>query len=123
MLKERIRKNNVTPSEEASKQGGILKLNNKCEVTIFGSRYTLRSDSDDVYTRQLAAFVNQKMTDLAANTKGVELSKLAIFTAVNIAHELLQLKKQQKETDAAMSRKTRSLIESIEQQFEEFRPG
>ena len=120
MSKEKSRKNNSA----SSKDSGNLKLqfNNKCEVEIFGHRYTLCSDSDDAYTRQLAALVDQKMTELAGKTNGVELSKLAVFTAVNIAHELLQLKKQQKETDAVISRKTRGLIESIEEQFEEFRP-
>jgi len=118
MLKERIRKNSATPNKETD----ILKLSNKCEVEIFGQKYILRSDSDDTYTRQLAALVDQKMTELAAKTKGVELSKLAIFTAVNIAHELLELKKQHKETEAVVSRKTCDLIESIEEQFEEFRP-
>ncbi|MBI3358626.1 MAG: cell division protein ZapA [Nitrospirae bacterium] len=92
-------------------------------MEIFGHRYALRSDSDDTYTRQLAALVDQKMIELAANAKGVELAKLAIFTAVNIAHELLQLKKQHKETEAVISRKTRGLIDSIEEQFEEFKPG
>ncbi len=117
MSKERIKKNSSTPST------GILKLNNKCEVEIFGQKYVLRSDSDDNYTRQLAEFVDKKMTELSANAKGVELSKLAIFTAVNIAHELVQLKKEHKENEAVITRKTRGLIDSIEQQFEEFRPG
>jgi len=120
MSKEKIRKNNAAPSPV---NGALqLQLNNRCEVEIFGQRYILRSDSDDAYTRQLAAFVDRKMTELAANAKGVELSKLAIFTAVNIAHELLEIKKQHKETDAVISRKTRGLIETIEEQFEEFRP-
>ena len=118
MLKERIRKSNAVSSQNA----GTLIFNNKCDVEIFGQRYTLRSDSDDAYTRQLAAFVDQKMNELSASARGVELSKLAIFAAVNIAHELLQLKKQTKETDAVISRKTRGLIDSIEEQFEEFKP-
>jgi len=119
MLKERVRKNNAT----RSKNTGALNLNNRCEVEIFGQKYILRSDSDDAYTRQLAALVDRKMTELSANTKGVELSKLAIFTAVNIAHELIQLQQEHKETEAIISRKTRGLIESIEDHFEEFRPG
>jgi cell division protein ZapA len=118
MLKAKVRKNNVTQGSGT----GSLSLNNKCEVMIFGQKYTLRSDSDDGYTRQLAEFVDQKMTDLSARTKGVELSKLAIFTAVNIAHELIQLKKEFKETETVISRRTRILIDNIEEQFEEFKP-
>ncbi len=121
MLRGKRRPSNASSGESTDPLK--LQLNNRCEVEIFGQRYTLRSDSDDDYTKQLATFVDKKMNELSENAKGVDLSKLAIFTAVNIAHEFFLLKKQFKESETVMSRKTRSLIDSIEQQFEEFRPG
>jgi cell division protein ZapA (FtsZ GTPase activity inhibitor) len=72
---------------------------------------------------QLAAYVDKKMKELSQSAQGVDLSRLAIFAAVNIAHELFLLKKQSKEVESVVTRKTRGLIESIEEQFEEFRPG
>jgi cell division protein ZapA (FtsZ GTPase activity inhibitor) len=120
MLKGRNRQNSAAQNSNANSLK--LQLGNKCEVDIFGHRYTLRSDSDDDYARQLAAFVDKKMNELSENAKGVDLSKLAIFAAVNIAHELFLLRKQSKESETMISRKTRSLIDSIEEQFEEFRP-
>lgn len=47
--------------------------------------------------------------------------KLAILAAINIAHELFQLRSRQKERDAIIGGKTRDIIESIEEQFEEFK--
>lgn len=96
-------------------------MKKKLEVEIFGRRYTLRGDADEAYAKELAAFVDQKMNEMAGHAKGIQLSKLAILTSINLAHELLQLRKQQKEQDAYISGKTRDIIESIEEQFEEFR--
>ncbi|MEK7286754.1 MAG: cell division protein ZapA [Nitrospirota bacterium] len=121
MSRGKSRQNNALFGQSADHSK--LQLNNRCEVKIFGQCYTLRSDSDDQYTRELADFVDKKMCELAESAKGVDLSKLAVFTAVNIAHELFLLKKQFKENETVISRKTRGLIDSIEEQFEEFRPG
>ena len=96
-------------------------MKKKLEVEIFGRRYTLRGDADEAYAKELASFVDHKMNEMAAHAKGIQLSKLAILTAINIAHELLELKKNQKEQDAYISGKTRDIIESIDEQFEEFR--
>lgn len=96
-------------------------MKKKLEVEIFGRRYTLKGDADEAYAKELASFVDQKMNEMAVHAKGIQLSKLAILTAINLAHELLQLKKRQKEQDAYISGKTQDIIESIEEQFEEFR--
>ncbi len=108
-----------------SQNGGLAKveLKNRCQVEVFGRRYTLRSDADEAYAQELAAFVNQKMTELAGGTKTVDFSKVAVFAALNIAHEFFQATKQQKESEAMINRKTRDLIDSIEEQFEEFKPA
>lgn len=115
-----------TPSDPMSgKEAGLskLQLKHKYQVGIFGRQYTLRTDADESYAKKLAALVEKKMKELSENAKGVDLEKLAIFTAINIAHELYQLKKEQEESQAMMEQKTRDLIDSIEEQFEEFRPG
>ena len=97
-------------------------LSHKCEVEILGRPYVLRTDSDEAYTRELAALVDQKMRELVSKVKSTDMAKLAIFAAINIAHELYTLKKQCEENDEIISQKTGDLIESIEEQFEEFRP-
>lgn len=96
-------------------------MKNKLQVEIFGHRYTLRGDADEKYAKELAAYVDRKMTETASHAKGINASKLAILAAINIAHELFQLKRRQKEHDALIGGKTRDIIESIEEQFEEFK--
>ncbi|MFQ5950346.1 MAG: cell division protein ZapA [Nitrospiria bacterium] len=93
-------------------------MKNKIHVEIFGHRYTLKGDADEAYVKELASFVDQKMNEMAAHTPENPLSKLAILTAINIAHEFFQLKARQKEHDAVVGEKTQDLIENIEEQFE-----
>jgi len=104
-----------------SPSAGGASLKNKLQVEIFGHRYTLRGEADDAYAKELASFVDEKMNEMAKHTKGVQMSKLAILAAINIAHELFQTRKKQKERDAVIGGKTRDIIESIEEQFEEFK--
>ncbi|MBI3805105.1 MAG: cell division protein ZapA [Nitrospirae bacterium] len=102
-----------------SREGDALKT--KLQVEIFGHRYTLRGDADEAYAKELAAYVDQKMTEMAGHTRGITPAKLAILAAINIAHELFEARSRQKERDAIIGGKTRDIIESIEEQFEEFK--
>jgi len=94
---------------------------NKLTVGIFGHQYTLKGEADETYARELAAFVDRKMNEMAGHTKGIQPAKLAILAAINISHELFQLKNRQKEKDTCIGRKTKDIIESIEEQFEELK--
>ncbi len=94
---------------------------NKLQVEIFGQRYILKGNADEAYAKELALYVDQKMNETAVHLKGIQPSKLAVLTAMNIAHELFQLKNRQKERETVIGGKTRDIIESIELQFEELK--
>jgi len=94
-------------------------VTNKLQVEIFGNHYTLQGEADSAYTQSLASFVDQKMVDLAGKTQGLHLSKLAVLTAINISHELFQLRNQQAVQRDFIDGKTRDLISNIEDQFED----
>jgi len=98
-------------------------LKNRCRVDIFGRQYTLVSTANEAYAKELAVFVEQKMKELAGTAKGVDLAKLAIVSAINIAYELFELKKQRDENDMDIDKRAGDLIEYIEEQFDEFRPA
>jgi cell division protein ZapA (FtsZ GTPase activity inhibitor) len=59
-------------------------------VEIFGDEYQIASDGDDVADIQrVAAYVDQKMRELAGKQGGsVSKSRLAVWTAMEIAAEL-----------------------------------
>lgn len=60
-------------------------------VEIGGHAYSIRTDLNPDYIRQLARTVDAKMQALARQTETVDTRRLAILTALNLADELQQL--------------------------------
>lgn len=91
-------------------------------VEIFGERYALKGDADPEYVRRLAAVVDRKIREAASQSPGTPLAKLAILAAVNLAHDHLKLIEEASKKDSAIahaSKRTKDLIDSIEEQFED----
>ena len=95
---------------DASKSGSI---------EILGHHYRIKGDVDPVYMDRLARYVDQRMRELAVHAKNATPSKLAVLAAINIAHDLFQLQTQHQGVEATIEKKTKDLIESIEEQFED----
>lgn len=83
-------------------------------VEIFGERYTIQGDSEESYMKELARFVDKVMRDVTDNTKVISRPQIAILAAINIAHELFQLRLRLKETEETIEKKTTAIIKSIE---------
>ena len=88
-------------------------------IEILGQQYKIKGVADQVYLDRLAKYVDQRIRELAGHVKNATPSKLAILTAINIAHDLFQLRAQYQVTEATIEKKTKDLIESIEEQFED----
>lgn len=76
-------------------------------VTIFGREYTLKGDADPDYVRRVAAFVDQRMGEVAKSSAVASTAKVAILAAVNIADELLR--EQQNRLEAVATLEDRSV--------------
>lgn len=61
---------------------------------IAGVPYKLKTSHDDATVQELADFVNQKMTQAIAATKNGSFQNAAVLTAMNLAEELLLLKRK-----------------------------
>ncbi|MEW6324338.1 MAG: cell division protein ZapA [Nitrospirota bacterium] len=99
-----------------------MKTKKPVDVEIFGQRYTLRGDADEPYVRELARYVDKKLRDVSTHAKVSDLARLAILSAINIAHEYYQLRDAQQQHQVAIrqiGRKTRDIIESLEGEFED----
>ena len=87
------------------------------DVEIYGQRYTIRGDADDAYIRRLAHFVDDHMKRLAEGMKTATPSKLAVLTAINLAHQLFESEKKRVQGEADVDRRMETLMESIEEQM------
>lgn len=87
------------------------------EVEIYGQRYAIRGEADDAYIRRLAHFVEDHMKRLADGMKTATPAKLAVLTAVNLAHQLFESEKKRAQGEADVDRRMETLMESIEEQI------
>ena len=72
------------------------------KVTICDEEYTVRSELDPEYTRQVAAHVDQAIKRVLHAGPMVETHKAAILAALAITDELFEAKKQQNELAAKL---------------------
>ena len=67
---------------------------NTIEVIISGREYTLRTEDDPSYVRDLARMVDERLENLASASKTVDSGRLAVLAALNLADEYCRLKKE-----------------------------
>lgn len=60
-------------------------------VSILGRSFTVQSDEDEAYVRQLAAFVDEKMREVRS---GGDSAGVAVLAALHIADELHRLRRE-----------------------------
>jgi cell division protein ZapA len=64
-------------------------------VEIAGQRYPIRSDLDERYIAELAAYVDQKMRAAVTSAPESDMLGLAILAALNIADDVFRARQQQ----------------------------
>ena len=60
------------------------------QVEILGRTYTLRGGDDPQSVKDLAAYVDTRMAEMAEQTNTVDTTRIAILAALNIADELFK---------------------------------
>jgi cell division protein ZapA len=64
-------------------------------VTIYDQVYYLKSDDTDrAYMRDVAAYVDQRMHNIASRTQTVDSFRVAVLSALHIADELMRLRRE-----------------------------
>ena len=69
------------------------------KVEIYDQAYTVRSDGDPEYLKQLAEYVDERMREISSGTLTVDSRKVAILAALYIADELHQLRRIHEQAD------------------------
>ncbi len=87
---------------------------NVVKVTIFGSEYAIRGDTDAEYIRRVAQYVDAKMKEVDESTSVKSSLKVAILAALNIADELFRERAEKKELQVAYERKLQLLASKLD---------
>ncbi len=90
----------------------------RVSVEILGERYVIRGHADPGYIAEVARLVDERMRELQGSARGINRSRLAVLTAINLADELLQERdrdsEERHEFDEVTAR-TRQLITLLDE--------
>jgi cell division protein ZapA len=84
------------------------------KVEIYDQAYTVRSDGDPEYLKQLAEYVDQRMREISSGTLTVDSRKVAILAALYIADELHQLRKAHDQADEQLATRSAECSEMLD---------
>jgi cell division protein ZapA len=85
------------------------------EVEVFGQTFTVNSEDDEEYVRQLASYVDQRMRQVGGSSKTAVPLRVAIMAAMSIADECYKASRRQAEIEEEATRLSSVLVERIEQ--------
>lgn len=91
-----------------------LEASETIKVEIYDQAYTVRSDGDPEYLRQLAEYVDQRMREISSGTLTVDSRKVAILAALYIADELHQLRKAHEQADEQLATRSSECSELLD---------
>ncbi len=84
------------------------------DVDIYGQRYAITGEADEQYVRRLAAYVDEQMRGVAQGLKTTTPSKLAVLTAINIAHQLFESEQGRQHHESDVERRVLGLMDAID---------
>jgi len=82
-------------------------------VQIAGVRYALKTEEDDRWVKAVAAFVDGKIREVQKHTRTVDTQAVAVLTALQIAEELFNERRQSSELRKKIRDKSQSLLEAL----------
>lgn len=84
------------------------------KVEIYDQAYTVRSDGDPEYLKQLAHYVDERMREISSGTLTVDSRKVAILAALYIADELHRLRKIHEQADEQLATRSAECSEMLD---------
>ncbi|MBS1807873.1 MAG: cell division protein ZapA [Acidobacteria bacterium] len=85
------------------------------KVEIYNQIYNIRSrDGDTDRIKELAAFVNSRMNEIAASALTVDSLRLAILAALHIADELYQMKDRRDKLDQEIGERSAECVDLLD---------
>ena len=79
---------------------------NRVNVKIFGEEYTMKSSASPDYMKRLAQYVDEKMIQINYSNNRLDLNKIAVLMAINMADELFQARKDLRELEELLDKRT-----------------
>jgi len=89
------------------------------KIEIHDQVYNLNSDGqNEEYLKELAAFVDGKMREVADTTRMVDSVKIAVLAALNIADEMFTLRERQQAIEGPLRKRVEKCVALVEKALE-----
>ena len=95
-------------------------------VEIAGQRYPIRSDLEERYVTELAAYVDRKMRAASDAAPASDTMGLAILVALNLADECFRARADQNDAHGVLNQRTmriEQIVDSVLAQIAETKAG
>ena len=84
------------------------------KVRILDHEYLIKSNESEEQVHRIAEYVNDKLLEAMANTKGLSEKKTTILAALDIASECFQLRDERDALITRLRERTEALIQHID---------
>lgn len=89
------------------------------KIEIYGQQYNVRADENEDQLKELAAFVDTKMREVAEATHTVDSVRVAVLAALNIADELHTLQARLEVIDGPLQKRVEKCVTMVEKALEQ----
>ncbi len=86
-------------------------------VQIFGKEYPIASDQNPEYVRQLAAYVDEQMTEVAGGSETATSARGAVLAALTIADEYMRLRNEKEQFVDLVEGRVSKVIKMVEERL------
>jgi cell division protein ZapA len=88
------------------------------KIDIYDQVYNVNASDNEEYLKEIAAFVDQKMRDVAQATRTVDTVKVAVLAALNIADELFVARERQEKIEGPLRKRVEKCVTLVEKALE-----
>ena len=88
------------------------------KVEIYDQSYNVSAGDNEDYLRELAAYVDSKMREVAEATRTVDSLKVAVLAALNIADEFFTLRSRQQQIEGPLRQRVEKCVALVERALE-----
>ena len=90
------------------------------KIEIYDQSYNVNSaGQNEEQLKELAAYVDGKMREVARATRMVDSVKVAVLAALNIADELFTMRERQQEIDGPLRKRVEKCVALVEKALEQ----
>ncbi len=100
-----------TATTETSSAGAV-------NIQIGGQKLTVKSDKDPALVAEIAAYVDDKVSDLRAMAPNVALDKLLILASMTVAEELFESRARLDTIESALETRVKNCLAALDKMEE-----